>query len=105
MTEYCSVCGGELVRSGASLTCAPCDRVWSTAFPPSMLRPDLRPDIVRCGCGVVRNDEDAAVPLAVAAHSGQVLFWNATEFEAPRACRRCGSVYVLPRPRSPTEPT
>lgn len=69
-------------------------------------------ELVRCGCGTVRNDEDPPVPLAFASwqevHQMGIRHFRPSpeeppELEAPRACRRCGAVYMLPRQQAPTE--
>ena len=63
-------------------------------------------ELVRCGCGVVRNDEDA---------NAKVLFYWAKPpsgatglyvegFEFPRVCRGCSCIYMLPKPQAPTVP-
>lgn len=58
-------------------------------------------ELVRCGCGQVRNDEDKPAPLALA------LEWftreeDARKWEFPRVCRRCGALYMLPRQTAPS---
>lgn len=68
-------------------------------------------ELVRCGCGEVRNDQDPPVPLALV---GDLVFLHygaqipalerPAKLEPPRACRGCGSVYMLPKPSAPTEP-
>lgn len=55
-------------------------------------------ELVRCGCGLVRNDEDRPVPLS--------LEWFERDmdphlYELPRACRGCGGLYMLPKPTAP----
>lgn len=62
-------------------------------------------ELVRCGCGEVRTDED---PLAHPDFVGMYLCGapyplERGRFEAPRVCWRCGCVYMLPKPSAPTE--
>lgn len=52
--------------------------------------------LVRCGCGLVRTDEDK--PAALIAHRAH-LAW---EHEAPRVCRGCACVYMLPKQQPPS---
>lgn len=61
-------------------------------------------ELVRCGCGLVRNDEDARAPLAFVfeATYGVAFADNVAAFELPRSCRGCGSVYILPKPQPPS---
>jgi hypothetical protein len=55
-------------------------------------------ELVKCGCGLVRNDEDAiSVGMAVAARATSTGY----NFESPRICRGCGCVYMLPKPSAP----
>jgi len=64
-----------------------------------------RPDLVRCGCGVVRNDDDKPAPLAVSqliAISGILI--DPERYELPRVCRGCNGLYMLRRPQAPTVP-
>lgn len=83
-------------------------------------------ELVRCGCSTVRNDADPPLPLllgawiVLAGGSMQRTVYTFSEllqpepgedlgqlqglaekFEPPRACRGCGSVYMLPKPSSP----
>jgi hypothetical protein len=62
-------------------------------------------ELVRCGCGLVRNDEDAAAPV----HVWQFLSANRgktepgeSPYEIPRLCRGCGSLYMLPKQTAPS---
>jgi hypothetical protein len=62
-------------------------------------------ELVRCGCGLVRNDDDRPFPmLAIAFHENR---WTRADiaadvgWEAPRSCRGCGCVYQLPKPTEP----
>lgn len=48
--------------------------------------------LVRCGCGLVRTDEDKLAALANLD----------SEHEFPRVCRGCSSVYMLPKQRAPS---
>lgn len=57
-------------------------------------------ELVRCGCGVVRNDEDALVSMAFA---WMILTSEFLELEPPRTCRGCGGFYALPKPSAPKE--
>lgn len=106
----CTKCGAEVALTESGLECKPCDLVWSIHYPPSRLRPDLRPDIVRCGCGVVRNDQDHELEIRAATDwASRVALVSSTfvhgYFEPPRACRGCGCVYVLPKPEHATHCT
>ena len=61
----------------------------------------MQTELVRCGCGVLRSlDEDAAIPGG-AWRLYEARFW--LNYEAPRACRRCGVIYCLPKPQLPSE--
>ncbi len=62
-------------------------------------------ELVRCGCGVVRNDEDrpcwplqgmAVRPVTVP--EGERLRGG---YELPRLCRGCGCIYALPKQSPP----
>ncbi len=60
-------------------------------------------ELVRCGCGLVRNQDDQVAPVSLA------LEWFSREeadqrFEFPRICRGCGSLYMLPRQTAPSSP-
>lgn len=68
-------------------------------------------ELVRCACGLVRNDEDAPAPLALAAWldtgQGSAVFRSVPELdthEGPRLCRGCSCLYMLPRPQAPQQP-
>lgn len=66
--------------------------------------------LVRCGCGVVRNDEDPLVQIAFNAHKFVTREpgnrpMDVDSYEQPRVCRGCGCVYMLPKPQAPTVPT
>lgn len=54
--------------------------------------------LVRCGCGLVRTDEDA---LTVGRVAGFDLY-DYHRREAPRICRGCGCVYMLPKQQPPS---
>lgn len=112
-TERCSHCDRVLELRGTSteatsLYCGHCGREWSVHFPPSLLHPELRPDLVRCGCGVVHHDADRRVPLVTL--QGLMSFQMQEEIagldeglEPPRSCRRCGCVYMLPKQQAPSK--
>lgn len=48
--------------------------------------------LVRCGCGLVRTDQDKLAALAN-------LSWD---HELPRICRGCSVVYMLPKQQAPS---
>lgn len=69
--------------------------------------------LVTCGCGVVRNDEDALHPYPIAARYS-VTFDPITlragaavdlleHYEPMRICRGCGGIYMLPKQTEPTK--
>ena len=73
-----------------------------------------RREFVRCGCGVLRGSSEdplLQVPAMVAAVLAEVVdeiygtepahlpFEN---YQAPRICRGCGAVYMLPRQVEPS---
>jgi hypothetical protein len=67
-------------------------------------------ELVRCGCGRVRNpDEDQALsilaPLALQAMPGVASVAALEHYETPRICRHCGVVYMLPKPSAPRRTT
>lgn len=60
--------------------------------------------LVRCGCGVVRNDEDepatvATLNLAFSMQAREPV--QVGILEPPRVCRGCGGVYQLPKQQEP----
>lgn len=66
--------------------------------------------LVRCGCGLVRNDDDHELEIRSASDwAARVQLvsasWTLDSFEKPRLCRGCGCVYMLPKPQAPTVPT
>lgn len=56
-------------------------------------------ELVKCGCGVIRNDEDAPAPVSLDWFSSRV---EPERFELPRTCRGCGALYMLPKPTAPS---
>lgn len=52
--------------------------------------------LVRCGCGLVRTDEDKIANLH------RYTFDPNETHEAPRTCRGCACVYMLPKQQAPS---
>lgn len=52
--------------------------------------------LVRCGCGLVRTEEDKYANLH------QYTFHPSEAHEQPRICRGCSCVYMLPKQQLPT---
>lgn len=65
-----------------------------------------RLELVRCGCGLVRNDDDnLALPSPAIGWCTFAPPPDGVELcEAPRVCRGCGCVYMLPKPQAPSSP-
>lgn len=59
-------------------------------------------ELVRCGCGLVRNDEDPPAPLLLEWFQRWNERMDPERFEQPRVCRGCGVVYMLPKPTAPS---
>ena len=62
-------------------------------------------ELVRCGCGAVRNDDDQLARPELLGGYLTAFSYPVPDprFESPRACRRCGCVYMLPKPSAPKE--
>lgn len=54
-------------------------------------------ELVRCGCGLVRNDEDQPC-WQLQAMSAALK----PKYELPRVCRGCGCIYALPKQQPPS---
>jgi hypothetical protein len=67
-------------------------------------------ELVRCGCGLVRSlDEDRVIEIHAPMALSDVVFFGPMltavpareHFEAPRVCRGCAVLYMLPKPSAP----